>query len=102
MRLPRSVAAGAGQRVCPPRPREQPKGTVRDTAQRVGRTSATLRRQVMSRSDTEKEIRETLGQVPSFFASMPDSTLENEWREFKVFQLTDTALTAREKQLIGY
>ena len=33
---------------------------------------------------------------------MPDSTLENEWREFKVFQLTDTVLTAREKQLIGY
>ncbi len=56
----------------------------------------------MSRSDTEREIRETLGRVPSFFESMPDSTLENEWREFKVFQLTDTVLTAREKQLIGY
>ena len=56
----------------------------------------------MSRSDTEREIRETLGQVPSFFESMPDSTLENEWREFKVFQLTDTVLTAREKHLIGY
>jgi AhpD family alkylhydroperoxidase len=56
----------------------------------------------MSRSETEREIRETLGQIPSFFESMPDSTLENEWREFKVFQLTDTVLTAREKQLIGY
>jgi AhpD family alkylhydroperoxidase len=56
----------------------------------------------MSRSDVEQEIRETLGQVPSFFESMPDSTLENEWREFKVFQLSDTALTVREKQLIGY
>ncbi len=56
----------------------------------------------MSRSDVENEIRETLGQVPSFFESMPDSTLENEWNEFKVFQLSDTALTAREKQLIGY
>jgi len=56
----------------------------------------------MSRSDVEQEIRETLGQVPSFFETMPDSTLENEWREFKVFQLSDTALTVREKQLIGY
>jgi AhpD family alkylhydroperoxidase len=56
----------------------------------------------MSRSDTEHDIRETLGQVPSFFASMPDSTLEHEWAEFKQFQLGDTELTAREKHLIGY
>ena len=56
----------------------------------------------MSRSDTERDIRETLGQVPSFFESMPDSTLENEWNEFKKFQLTDTELTVREKHLIGY
>ena len=33
---------------------------------------------------------------------MPDSTLENEWNEFKVLQLTDTKLSVREKQLIGY
>jgi AhpD family alkylhydroperoxidase len=56
----------------------------------------------MSRSEIENDIRQTLGQIPSFFESMPDSTLENEWNEFKVFQLTDTVLTAREKQLIGY
>jgi AhpD family alkylhydroperoxidase len=56
----------------------------------------------MSRTDVEQDIRETLGQIPSFFETMPDSTLENEWREFKVFQLSDTELTAREKHLIGY
>ena len=56
----------------------------------------------MSRSDIERDIRETLGQVPSFFESMPDSTLENEWNEFKKFQLTDTELSVREKHLIGY
>jgi AhpD family alkylhydroperoxidase len=55
----------------------------------------------MSRSDTERDIIETLGQVPDFFASMPDSTLEHEWPEFKTTQLTDTALTVREKHLIG-
>ena len=56
----------------------------------------------MSRSDTERDIRETLGQIPDFFASMPDSTLEHNWAEFKEFQMGDSALTAREKQLIGY
>jgi AhpD family alkylhydroperoxidase len=56
----------------------------------------------MSRSDIESDIRQTLGQIPSFFETMPDSTLENEWTEFKKFQLTDTVLTAREKHLIGY
>jgi AhpD family alkylhydroperoxidase len=56
----------------------------------------------MSRQDIEKDIIETLGQVPGFFASMPDRTLERAWAEFKEFQLGDTVLTAREKHLIGY
>ena len=55
----------------------------------------------MSRSDTERDIVETLGQVPDFFATMPDDTLEREWTEWKHFQMEDTALTAREKHLIG-
>jgi len=56
----------------------------------------------MSRQDTERDIRETLGQIPDFFASMPDGTLDRSWEEFKEFQLGDTILTAREKHLIGY
>lgn len=32
---------------------------------------------------------------------MPDDTLEREWAECKHFQIEDTALTAREKHLIG-
>jgi AhpD family alkylhydroperoxidase len=55
----------------------------------------------MSRQDTERDIIETLGQVPGFFASMPDDTLTREWQEWKHFQMEDTALTAREKHLIG-
>jgi AhpD family alkylhydroperoxidase len=55
----------------------------------------------MSRSETERDIIETLGQVPDFFKDMPDATLEREWEEWKVFQLGDTALSAREKHLIG-
>jgi len=55
----------------------------------------------MSRSDTERDIIETLGQVPGFFKDMPDDTLAREWAEWKSFQLADSALTAREKHLIG-
>jgi AhpD family alkylhydroperoxidase len=55
----------------------------------------------MSRSDTERDIIQTLGQVPGFFEDMPDDTLEREWAEWKSFQLEDSALTAREKHLIG-
>jgi AhpD family alkylhydroperoxidase len=56
----------------------------------------------MTRQEIEREIVETLGQVPGFFQTMPDSTLEHEWAEFKAFQLGDTELTQREKDLIGY
>ena len=55
----------------------------------------------MSRSDTVRDIIETLGQVPDFFKDMPDDTLAREWVEWKSFQLADTTLTAREKHLIG-
>ena len=80
---PRNAFAGRAAGTCP---------RVRRGAQRPPHLTH-VRRPTMSRSDTEQEIRETLGQVPSFFESMPDSTLENEWREFKVFQLADTVLT---------
>ena len=43
-----------------------------------------------------------MGQIPPFFASMPDETLERQWADFKQFQFGDTVLSAREKQLIGY
>ena len=56
----------------------------------------------MSRSDTERDIRETLGQIPDFFKEMPDDTLAREWAQWKEFQLQDTAISAREKQLIGF
>jgi len=56
----------------------------------------------MSRPDTERDIRETLGQIPDFFKDMPDDTLAREWAQWKEFQLQDTAISAREKQLIGF
>jgi AhpD family alkylhydroperoxidase len=56
----------------------------------------------MSRSDTERDIRDTLGQIPDFFKEMPDDTLAREWAQWKEFQMQDTAISAREKQLIGF
>jgi AhpD family alkylhydroperoxidase len=56
----------------------------------------------MSRSDTERDIRETLGQIPDFFKEMPDDALAREWAQWKESQLQDTAISAREKQLIGF
>jgi AhpD family alkylhydroperoxidase len=61
-----------------------------------------MRRFVMSRSETERDIIQTLGQVPDFFKDMPDETLAREWAQWKEFQMTDTAISAREKQLIGF
>lgn len=55
----------------------------------------------MNRSDIERDIIQTLGRVPDFFKDMPDDTLAREWEEWKTFQLQDSALTAREKHLIG-
>jgi AhpD family alkylhydroperoxidase len=55
----------------------------------------------VSRQDTERDIIETLGQIPDFFKGMPDETLAREWPEWKSFQLADSALSAREKHLIG-
>jgi AhpD family alkylhydroperoxidase len=55
----------------------------------------------MSRKDTERDIIEVLGEVPPWFASMPDETLAREWDEFKSFQLADTAIPAKYKHLIG-
>jgi len=56
----------------------------------------------MSRSDTDRDIVATLGQVPEFFKDLPDAQLEREWATFKEVQLGDSALSAREKHLIGY
>ena len=38
----------------------------------------------------QKDIVETLGRVPDFFAAMPDYGLDPAWEDFKTFQLGDT------------
>jgi len=55
----------------------------------------------MSRAEVETDIRETLGIVPSFFAELPDNVFESEWTTFKNFQLAETAIPNKYKELIG-
>src|SRR5919109_5596558 len=51
----------------------------------------------MRRSDVEAEIKETLGLV----AEIPDDLIENDWASFKNFELADTVIPNKYKELIG-
>jgi hypothetical protein len=55
----------------------------------------------MSRADIESDMVETLGIVPSFFDELPDTVLESEWTTFKNFQLGETAIPNKYKEMIG-
>jgi len=55
----------------------------------------------MSRSDVEADIRQTLGHVLSIFDPMPDALLEHEWGFMKAFELGETAIPNKYKELIG-
>jgi AhpD family alkylhydroperoxidase len=55
----------------------------------------------MNRQEIYRDIEETLGLVPTFLKSVPDSTLEEEWSIFKKIQLSDTLIPGKYKELIG-
>jgi AhpD family alkylhydroperoxidase len=55
----------------------------------------------MQRDKVEAEIRDTLGLVPAFFAEIPDAQLEAEWDLFKSFELAETEVPNKYKELIG-
>lgn len=54
-----------------------------------------------TRSQVESEIRETLGLVPGFFDAIPDHLFEAEWMIFKNFELGETLIPGKYKQLMG-
>lgn len=54
-----------------------------------------------NRRDIEKEIKETVGLVPSFFKSIPDEYLESEWYLFKRLELGSTRIPNKYKELMG-
>ncbi len=50
---------------------------------------------------TLKDIEATLGFVPQFFRSIADAQLPAFWQQMKEFQIGDTALDSKTKELIG-
>jgi len=55
---------------------------------------------VRSRNDVEQDIRETLGIVPSFFERIPDEALGHEWALFKRWELEETEIPNKYKELL--
>lgn len=55
----------------------------------------------MSRADVEAEIRNSLGLVPTFWNSVPDSLIESEWASFVAIELAETAIPNKYKELLG-
>ena len=58
---------------------------------------ATLR----PRSEVEKEMKDTLGLVPTFFKRIPDELLDFEWEVFKRLELGQTRIPNKYKELMG-
>ena len=55
---------------------------------------------VRTRNDVEQDIRETLGLVPSFFERIPDEALDHEWELFKRWELSETEIPNKYKELM--
>jgi AhpD family alkylhydroperoxidase len=55
----------------------------------------------MTREAVYKEIEEMFGLVPSMFKSVPEATLEQEWRLFKRVQFDPGAIPNKYRELIG-
>jgi len=55
----------------------------------------------MSRELVYKEIRRMLGEVPSFFQKVPDSSLQWEWELFKRVQFEEGPIPNKYRELLG-
>src|SRR5512138_1302888 len=53
------------------------------------------------KAEIRTEIEKTFGKVPSWVAEMPDSALEGFWSTMRDFQLAETAIPNKYKELIG-
>lgn len=54
-----------------------------------------------SRARVEREMKETLGLVPSFFKDIPDEYFDHEWTLFKRLELGETLIPKKYKELMG-
>lgn len=55
----------------------------------------------MSRESVYAEMKEALGLVPGFFQSVPDHSIDAEWELFKRFELLETSIPPKYRELIG-
>jgi len=55
----------------------------------------------VSREEILVQVKEAFGMVPDYFAKAPDHVLAQWWAEMGWMQ-SDTALSARDKLLVGY
>jgi AhpD family alkylhydroperoxidase len=53
------------------------------------------------RNEVENEIRDTLGIVPGFFKQIPDAVIDYEWTLFKRYELEETRIPNKYKELMG-
>jgi len=51
--------------------------------------------------ETVRDIRETLGFVPGFMKALPRDALVNEWPNFKKYQIEESEIPAKYRELIG-
>ncbi len=51
--------------------------------------------------DTLEDIRGTLGIVPGFMKALPRDALVNEWPNFKKYELEETEIPGKYRELIG-
>ncbi len=55
----------------------------------------------MSKEQVYAEMKQALGQVPGFFETIPEESLEAEWALFKRFELEASAIEPKTRELIG-
>ncbi len=62
---------------------------------------ATVEKTRQRKGEIRAEIEKTFGKVPSWVEEMPDSALEGFWSMMRDFQLGETAIPNKYKELIG-
>lgn len=55
----------------------------------------------MTRQEVYEDMKETLGLVPTFFKSLPDASIELEWKLFKKVQMEEGAVPNKFRELVG-
>jgi AhpD family alkylhydroperoxidase len=55
----------------------------------------------MTRQEVYNEMEQVFGLVPTMFKSIPDASLETEWRLFKQVQLDEGPIPSKYRELMG-